>query len=144
MEQHLLEVIFQNSLNVLNNLIGNNNVTCKSLNLSNDLLINSNSVFNNKINISGSTIILGNSTINSNINICGNINLPYIPNYIDNGIYMLFNGNTQTTVYVKLINNLLEIISETNICLQDNILILLKNDYNSFNIFDKIIIGKIL
>jgi hypothetical protein len=77
--------IISNSLNVFNNLIVNNNITCNSLNLSNDLFINSNSYFNNNVNISGNTIILGNTTINSNININGNINLPYIPNYIDNG-----------------------------------------------------------
>ena len=53
-----------------------------------------------------------------------NYSKKYFKNYIDNGVYILFNGNTQTIVYLKLNNNLLEITSETNICLQDDILIL--------------------
>ena len=54
------------------------------------------------------------------------------------------NGNTQTLVDIKLNNNILDITSENNICLQDNIIILLKNDYSAYTVFNKIIIAKII
>ena len=63
-------------------------------------------------------------------------------NYQD-GQYSLFNGNYQTSVYVKIVDNKFNIISDNNICLQDDILILLKNDYNNYNVFDKIIIAEV-
>ena len=57
-----------------------------------------------------------------------------------NGTYILFNGNIQNQVYVEITDG--KIIITDNIYLQDDILILLKTDYNNSNIFDKIIIAK--
>ena len=71
-----------------------------------------------------------------------NIEAKILYGNVINGNYILFNGNTQNQVYVEITDD--KLIITDNIYLQDDILILLKTDYNYYNIFDKIIIAKVL